>query len=97
MKKLLAALSAMFLSCNMVCMSTTFAEAKVSGDVNADGIVSISDVVLLQKWLLAVPNVKLTNWKAADVYDDDVIDIFDLAMLKRKMTALPVAPTCSCH
>ena len=86
MKKLLAALSALFLSCNMVCMSTTFAEAKVSGDVNADGIVSVSDIVLLQKWLLAVPNAKLTNWKAADVYEDDVIDIFDLAMLKRKLT-----------
>ena len=86
MKKMLAALSALFLSCNMVCMSTTFAEVKVSGDVNADGIVSVSDVVLLQKWLLAVPDAKLTNWKAADVYEDDVIDIFDLAMLKRKLT-----------
>ena len=55
----------------------------VIGDVNADGTFSIADVVLLQKWLLAVPNVTLPNWKAADLCEDGRLDVFDLCMMKR--------------
>ena len=29
---------------------------EAEGDLNADGALTVSDVVLLQKWLLAVPN-----------------------------------------
>lgn len=53
------------------------------GDVNEDGSVSVKDVVLLQKWLLAVPDTKLPDWKAADCYADDQLDAFDLSMMKR--------------
>ena len=38
--------------------------AKPTGDVNNDGEFNVADVVMLQKWLLAVPNVELKNWKA---------------------------------
>jgi arabinoxylan arabinofuranohydrolase len=55
------------------------------GDVNADGKFDIADVVLLQKWLLAVPDTKLADWKAADLYDDNRLDVFDLCMMKRKL------------
>jgi len=37
----------------------------IKGDVNADGVFNISDVVLLQKWMLAVSNTHLENWQAA--------------------------------
>jgi len=57
----------------------------VKGDVNADGKFNISDVVILQKWLLAVPNTKLADWKAADLCEDDRLDVFDLCMMKRML------------
>ena len=57
----------------------------IAGDVNNDGKFSISDVVLLQKWLLALPEVKLDNWKAADLCKDDRLDVFDLCLMKRML------------
>ncbi|MDE7363942.1 MAG: dockerin type I repeat-containing protein [Ruminococcus sp.] len=55
------------------------------GDVNSDGEFNAADVVLLQKWLLAVPDTQLTNWKAADLCEDDKLDVFDLCMMKRML------------
>lgn len=55
------------------------------GDINDDGEFNISDAVILQKWLLAIPNVKLTNWKAADFYEDDRLDVFDLCLMKKML------------
>ena len=55
------------------------------GDVNADGKFDIADVVLLQKWLLAVPDTKLADWKAADLCEDNRLDVFDLCLMKRKL------------
>jgi len=55
------------------------------GDVNADGSFNVADVVLLQKWLLAVPNTDLANWKAADFYDDQILNVFDLCLMKRAL------------
>lgn len=56
---------------------------KVQGDANADGKFDVADVILLQKWLLAVPDAKLADWKAADLCEDDRLDVFDLCMMKR--------------
>lgn len=53
------------------------------GDVNADGKFNVSDVVLLQKWLLAEPDIDLADWKAGDFVNDDRLDVFDLCMMKR--------------
>ena len=55
------------------------------GDVNADGSFNVADVVLLQKWILAVPNTDLANWKAADFYDDQILNVFDLCLMKRAL------------
>lgn len=57
----------------------------IMGDVNDDGKFNVSDVVLLQKWLLAVPNADLKNWKAADFYDDNKLDVVDLCLMKREL------------
>lgn len=51
--------------------------------MNADGTFNVADVVLLQKWLIAVPDTELTDWKAADLYEDDRLDVFDLCMIKQ--------------
>ena len=55
------------------------------GDCNDDGTFTVSDVVLLQKWLLAVPDTHLANWQAADLCEDGKLDVFDLCMMKRKL------------
>lgn len=55
------------------------------GDVNMDGAFNVSDVVLLQKWLLAVPDVTLANWKSADLCEDGTLNVFDLCMMKHEL------------
>ena len=37
---------------------------------------------MLQKWLLNDGTV-LDNWKAADLYGDNVINVFDLVLMKQ--------------
>lgn len=63
--------------------STFEVDNTIYGDVNDDGSFNVSDVVLLQKWLLAVPNTQLANWKAADLCKDERLNVFDLCMMKR--------------
>lgn len=58
-------------------------EKIVLGDVNSDGEFNISDVLMMQKWILAVPDVKLADWKAGDLCGDNVINVFDLCLMKR--------------
>ncbi|WP_298482867.1 glycoside hydrolase family 9 protein [uncultured Ruminococcus sp.] len=55
----------------------------VTGDVNADGVFNISDIVMMQKWLLAVPNATLTDWRAGDLYSDHIINAFDLCFMRK--------------
>lgn len=57
----------------------------VRGDANGDGELTIADAVALQKWLLSVPNTNLTNWKAADLYDDNKLDVFDMCLMKNAL------------
>ena len=57
----------------------------IKGDVNGDGEFSIADVVLLQKWLLAVPETELVDWKAADLCQDDKVDVFDLCLMRKAL------------
>ncbi|MCM1227464.1 MAG: polysaccharide deacetylase family protein [Clostridium sp.] len=57
----------------------------VMGDVNGDGTFNAADVVAFQKWLLALPDIKLANWKTADFYSDNKLDVFDLCLMKRAL------------
>ena len=57
----------------------------VTGDVNGDGEFSISDIILFQNWLLAVPDTHLANWKTADFCDDNKLDAFDLCLMKQEL------------
>ena len=59
----------------------------VRGDVNADGEFNVSDLVLLQKWLLAVPDTELKDWRAADLCPDNRLNVFDLCLMKRELMA----------
>ncbi len=53
----------------------------VDGDVNDDGVFDISDVVTLQRWMFN-DSTKLKNLKAADLYNDEIINILDLCLIK---------------
>ena len=57
------------------------------GDVNMDGAFNVSEPVLLQKWLLAVPDAELKDWKAADFCEDNRLDVFDLCLMRKQLIA----------
>ena len=74
--------------------NAVISDTAINGDVNNDGRLSISDAVMLQKWLLNVPEAKLTDWKAGDLCEDGKIDVFDLCLLKRLLiTSGEIPPT----
>lgn len=56
-----------------------------TGDVDQDNYFGVADVVLLQKWLLAVPDTHLDDWKAADFCKDDKLNVIDLCLMKRAL------------
>lgn len=60
-----------------------------NGDVNNDNVLTIADIVLLQEWLLAVPDAHLVNWKAADMNYDNKLDVFDLCLMKKALLSVP--------
>lgn len=55
------------------------------GDANNDGSLNITDVVLLQKWLLAEPDVHFETWCSVDMNHDSRLDVFDLCLMKRAL------------
>lgn len=66
-------------------VTTTDPVSEIEGDVNDDGILNVADIVMLQKWLIALPDAKLTNWKAADLNNDKIINVFDLSLMRRML------------
>ncbi len=53
------------------------------GDVNADGQLTVMDVVMLQKWLLCAGEI--TDADAAELCEDGILDGYDLAFMKRRL------------
>ena len=60
-----------------------FPAGSVPGDVNADGVCSLADAVLLQKWLLNIPGTALADWRAGELSGDGRLSAADLTLLKR--------------
>lgn len=58
----------------------------IIGDVNEDGEFDTADVILLQNWLIDVPDTYLANYKACNLCADDRLNVFDFCMMKRKLT-----------
>ena len=85
-RKIISALLAVSVGSAMLSAMPVNAEGfSIKGDVNADGVFDVADVVLLQKWLLAVPDTHLENWQAADLCKDNRLDVFDLCLMKREL------------
>lgn len=53
------------------------------GDIDNNGELTITDAVHLQQWLLSESGAELPNWKAADLYEDDRIDSFDMVQMRK--------------
>jgi len=54
----------------------------IIGDANNDGVFDVSDVVILQKWLLSIPDTKNINYKNADLNNDGCLDVFDIRLMR---------------
>lgn len=59
----------------------------IACDLNGDAVFNLADVVLLQRWLLAVPGTTLANAQAGDLDDNGVLNVYDLAMMKHQLLA----------
>lgn len=55
----------------------------IKGDVNADGVFSVSDIIAMQKWLLKAGTLEL--WQNGDMNQDEQLDVFDLVLMKREL------------
>ncbi len=55
------------------------------GDVNNDKLISLLDVITLQKYLLTVLDLNETQYQNADMNADGAVNVFDLALLKREV------------
>ena len=73
-------------SCVNYTVFVTADSSNVRGDVNGDGAMNVADLVQLEKWLLAVPGTRLPNWKAGDLCQDGIIDVYDLVQMRSEMT-----------
>lgn len=54
----------------------------MSGDLNQDDSVTISDLIILQKFILGIQKITKEQAKLADLTKDNVINVFDLTILK---------------
>lgn len=61
----------------------------ISGDVNGDGKLSISDVVMLSRYAGEDSSVKLTKPDNADVNQDGTVDFGDATAMLRRIARLP--------
>lgn len=63
-------------------------ETGLKGDVNRDGDISAADVVLLQEYLVGLQTLPEKNTYNADTDSNNVIDIFDLVLLRRDVIGM---------
>ena len=56
-----------------------------NGDLNGSGEFNIADLVSLQNWLKGDADTELPNWLSADFCHDNVIDVFDMIVMRRKL------------
>lgn len=54
----------------------------LQGDANGDGIFNTQDIIQLQKWL-NYDGTTLPNWKACDLNEDQILNIYDWILMKR--------------
>ncbi len=73
------------LTVTQVDLLTKNESVSVRGDVNLDGAFNVTDVIALQKYLLAVPQAALQSCENGDLNADGRLDTFDLCRMKREL------------
>jgi hypothetical protein len=68
---------------NYIVLAVAEADSFLRGDVNMDGSVTLTDVMLLQKYLLSAASLTPEQAQRANLVEDDCLDGFDLAVLKQ--------------
>lgn len=61
--------------------------AEVMGDVDSDGRFGVSDLVTVQRYVLGAKDAKLGKWENADFIKDNVIDVYDIVMMRKALVA----------
>ena len=61
------------------------ASAKVVGDINADGVVTISDAVILEAYLLKKRTLTQEQYNAADLDGDNKVNVYDMVYMRKKL------------
>ena len=59
----------------------------IKGDLNGDGKVNIADAVLMNKFIFG-ENPEIPEWKSADLNDDNVVDSFDMCLIRKILTKI---------
>ncbi len=55
------------------------------GDTNGDGNFTIADMVIMQKHIMGKKTAVLSDWKAADLYEDGKINVYDLILMRENI------------
>ena len=71
-------------------LSCTFIKKNYEkGDVNLDGAVNVSDLVMLQKYIIRAAdlagNDREQSWKNSDLNGDEDVDSLDVSALRKKL------------
>ena len=64
---------------------TFYVAAALPGDLDGDGVLTVTDAVLLQRYLLGADTLTQGQWQVADCNADGVVNGFDLALLRQKL------------
>lgn len=56
-----------------------------SGDLDFSGSINVSDIVLMQKYLLASETISSSQYYIADMNGDGVVDVFDVVCLRKAL------------
>lgn len=60
-------------------------QIRVAGDITQDSVISVEDVIVMQKYLHAKQKITKAQFEVADVNSDGKVNVYDLALLKRKL------------
>ena len=64
---------------------TFYVAAALPGDLDGDSALTVTDAVLLQRYLLGADTLTQGQWQIADCNADGVVNGFDLALLRQKL------------
>lgn len=65
--------------------TTSVPSTSVNGDINGDGVVNVSDLVLLSKYILADGSLTAEQAKNADMNNDKRLDVFDMILIRQAL------------